>query len=351
MQKHTRIHLIVGLLIASVLMLNGCDKSKEASAPDQPAMPVEKVVAPAATSVPTAQKLPDMVSFEKDALYPEGLEYDAVNNRFLVTSLREGIVGTVTPDGNYKVLFQDANMVSAIGIRIDNERDRVLVCNSDPGVSVHTSKETQGKLAGLAVFQLSTGKLIKYIELAGLSEGGGHFCNDIALDSNGVAYVTDSFSPIIYKIDTNNNASIFLQNNKFAGEGFGLNGIVVKDDYLLVAKYNDGTLFKFPLDDPQKFSQVSIEGTYAGADGLLWAADGSLMLIANAQTNKVLKLTSEDNWASAKVAGSADTGQVFATTGKDINGDIYVLYAMLHVVFNPETKEHVKAFEIHKVML
>ena len=173
MQKHTRIHLIVGLLIASVLMLNGCDKSKEASAPDQPAMPEEKVVAPAATSVPAAQKLPDMVSFEKDALYPEGLEYDAVNNRFLVTSLREGIVGTVTPDGNYKVLFQDANMVSAIGIRIDNERDRVLVCNSYPGDSVHTSKETQGKLAGHAVFQLSTAKQIKNIELAGLSEDGG----------------------------------------------------------------------------------------------------------------------------------------------------------------------------------
>ena len=351
MQKHRRIYVIAGLLTASILLLNGCNKDNEASAPDQPAMPEEKAAAPAATSMSTEEGLPDIVSFEKDALYPEGLEYDAGNNRFLVTSLREGIVGTVTPDGDYEVLFQDGNMVSAIGIRIDKARDRVLVCNSDPGVSVHTNKETQGKLAGLAVFQLSTGKLIKYIDLAGLSEGGGHFCNDIALDSNGVAYVTDSFSPIIYKIDTDNNASIFMQNDKFAGEGFGLNGIVMKDDYLLVAKYNDGTLFKFPLDDPQKFSQVNIEGAYPGADGLLWADDGSLILIANAQTNKVLKLTSEDNWVSAKVAGSVDTGQVFATTGEDINGDIYVLYAMLHVVFNPETKEHVKAFEIHKVML
>jgi sugar lactone lactonase YvrE len=241
-------------------------------------------------------------------------------------------------------------MVSAIGIRIDTDRDRVLVCNSDPGVSIHTKPETQGKLAGLAVFQLSSGNLIKYIDLGSLSEGGGHFCNDIALDTNGVAYITDSFSPIIYKVDVDNNASIFLQNDQFTGEGFNLNGIVVKDDYLLVAKYNDGTLFKFPLDDPQKFSQVNIEGTYQGADGLLWAADGSLIMIANAQTNKVLKLTSEDGWASAKVASTADTGQVFPTTGKEINGNIYVLYAMLHVVFNPEAKEQVSTFEIHKIM-
>ncbi|MGD8592032.1 MAG: hypothetical protein PVF82_04325 [Gammaproteobacteria bacterium] len=350
MQKHARTHVIFGLLTISILILSGCGKGKETTPSEQAATPQALTTAPAETTMPAAQGLPDTISFKKDALYPEGLEYDTAKDRFLVTSLHEGTVGTVTPAGDYNVLFQDGHMVSAIGIRIDKDRDRVLVCNSDPGVSIHTKPETQGKLAGLGVFQLSTGTLIKYIDLASLSEGGGHFCNDIALDNNGVAYVTDSFSPIIYKVDADNNASIFLQNDKFTGEGFNFNGIVVKDDYLLVAKYNDGTLFKFPLDDPQKFSQVNLEGTYPGADGLLWAADGSLILIANAQTNKVLKLTSEDGWASAKVAGTADTGQVFPTTGKEINGDIYVLYAMLHVVFNPEAKEQVGTFEIHKIM-
>ena len=350
MQKHTSTHVFFGLLTASILMLSGCGKGKEATPPEQAAAPEAQSTAPADTAMSAAPSLPDTISFKKEALYPEGVEYDAANNRFLVTSLREGVVGTVTPDGIYNALFQDSQMVSAIGIRIDRDRDRVLVCNSDPGVSIHTKPETQGKLAGLAIFQLSSGNLIKYIDLASLSEGGGHFCNDIALDSNGIAYVTDSFSPIIYKVDAENNASIFMKNDQFAGEGFGLNGIVVKDGYLLVAKYNDGTLYKFPLDDPQKFSQVTIEGSYPGADGLLWAADGALILIANATTNKALKLTSDDDWASAKIAGIVDTGQVFATTGKQISGDIYVLYAMLHVVFNPETKEHVNTFEIHKTV-
>lgn len=350
MQKHKSIYIVSGLLMASILALAGCGKDKETPPAEKPAAPEAQTMPPAETPMPAAQLLPDMISFRKDALYPEGLEYDAANNRFLVTSLHEGIVGTVTPEGNYNALFQDSHMVSAIGIRIDKERDRVLVCNSDPGASIHTQKETQGKLAGLAVFQLSTGKLIKYIDLAALSEGGGHFCNDIALDGNGVAYVTDSFSPIIYKVGTDNNASIFLKNDRFVGEGFNLNGIVVKDDYLLVTKYNNGILFKVPLTDPQKFSQVAIEGTYPGADGLLWAADDSLIMIANLDTNKVLKLISDDNWASAKVTGTVDTGRVFATTGKTINGDIYVLHAMLHVLFNPETKEHVNTFEIHKIM-
>jgi DNA-binding beta-propeller fold protein YncE len=241
-------------------------------------------------------------------------------------------------------------MVSAIGIRVDSARDRVLVCNSDPGVSIHTKKENQGKLAGLAVFQLSTGKLIKYIDLGSLSKDGGHFCNDIALDkTTGVAYATDSFSPIIYKIDADNNASIFLNNDRFVGKGFNLNGIVVKDNYLIVAKYNEGLLFKVPLANPEQFSEISIPQKLVGADGLLWAADGSLIVICNMETNKVFKLTSTDDWASASVVKSVPTGQVFATTGVDINGSIYILHAMLHVLFNPKTTQQIDTFEIHKV--
>jgi DNA-binding beta-propeller fold protein YncE len=227
MQKHVQKLVILGLLTSLLLIVGGCGKRKETGAPEQAAPPTAMPKEQAAPSA-AMPSLPDVISFTKDALYPEGVDYDAKTNRFLVTSLHEGTVGTVSPEGNYQVLFQDDKMVSAIGIRIDNERDRVLVCNSDPGVSLHTQKETQGKLAGVAVFQLSTGKLIKYIDLASLSEGGGHFCNDIAVDGDGTAYVTDSFSPIIYKIDPDNNATILLKNDRFSGKGFNLNGIVVK---------------------------------------------------------------------------------------------------------------------------
>ena len=114
---------------------------------------------------------PDVVSFKKMALYPESVEYDAQRKSFLVTSLREGVVGAVKDDGTYSVIAQDPNMISAVGIRIDAARDRLFVCNSDPGVSIHTNPKTQLKLAGLAVFQLSTGYLIKYLNLAEGIEG------------------------------------------------------------------------------------------------------------------------------------------------------------------------------------
>ena len=70
--------------------------------------------------------------------------------------------------------------------------------------------------------------------------------------------------------------------------------------------------------------------------------------MANLKTNKTLRLTSTDNWTSAEVAGSVDTGDVFATTGVVRDGKIYALYAMLHVLFNPETKTHIEKFEIRQ---
>lgn len=303
---------------------------------------------------------PDIVSYEQTALYPEGVDWDAANRRFLVTSIREGVVGTVTDDGTYKVFAQDPRMVSAVGIRIDSGRDRVLVCNADPGASKHSSPKTTGKLAALAVFQLSTGKMIKYIDLAkGIK--GSHFCNDIVIDKDGTAYISDSFSTIIYKVSADYKASVFLDSKRFSGVGFNLNGLVIKDNYLLVDKYNDGTLFKVPLDNPKAFTQVKINEKFHGADGLLWAPDGTLVMIANdsahggsvpaIKTDMVIKLTSSDNWASAQVVSKVSTGDVFATTGVIRDGKIFVNYAMLHVLFNPKTKQHIKKFEIRQQKL
>ena len=300
---------------------------------------------------------PAVVEFNNDALYPEGVEWDARNQRFLVTSIRKGEIGSVKDDGTYWVFAKDPRMVSSVGIEIDAKRDRVLVCNADAGAGENSSKSTTGKLAALAVFQLSTGNLIKYIDLA-KDLGGGHFCNDIAIDKDGTAYITDSFSPIIYKVDASYNASVLINSKVFTGQSFNLNGIVVKDNYLLVAKMNSGQLFKVPLVNPSAFSEVRLKERFEGADGLVWAPDGSLMLIANnnahvgipasSSVNAVIKLTSDDNWASAKVKGRASTGDVFATTGTIRDGQVYVMHAMLHVLFNPKTKHQLQQFDIVK---
>jgi len=300
---------------------------------------------------------PDMVSFKSPALYPEGIAWDADHNRFLVTSIHKGVVGAVKVDGSYSVFARDPHMVSSVGIHIDAKRDRVLVCNADPGASEFSSKKTTGKLAGLAAFQLSTGKLIKYINLADGIDGG-HFCNDLTIDKDGTAYITDSFSQVVYKVDKNYHASVLINDKTFSGDSFNLNGIVVKDGYLLALKMNSGQLFKIPLDNPGNFSEVKLKKRIYGADGALWGPDGSLIVIANnnayvgakppVATNQVIKFRSHDNWATAEVVGQESTGDVFATTGTVKDGDIYVVHAMLQVLFNPKTEKQLAQFDIRR---
>lgn len=324
---------------------------------EKPGTEKEAAVKPADEQKTAA--LPDIVKVNSPALYPEGVEWDQANQRFLVGSLRKGTLGSVKDDGSYEVFATDPRMISSIGVELDSARDRVLVCNSDAGAGEKTSKETATRLAALAVFQLSSGKLIKYIDLAKGLEGG-HFCNDIALDKDGTAYITDSFSPIIYKVDPDYNASVLFSDPAFSGKSFNLNGIVVKDNYLLVVKMNSGQLFKIPLDNPKSFTEVEVMTSekFEGADGLLWAPDGSLILIAgnnahigvpaNTDTNAVFRLTSNDDWKTATVKGKSDTGDVFASTGTIRDGEIYVMHSMLHVLFNPETKQHIEQFDIKK---
>jgi len=300
---------------------------------------------------------PALVSFNSPSLYPEGVAWDAAHKRFLVTSIHKGVMGAVKEDGSYSVFARDPHMVSSVGLHIDAQRDRVLVCNADPGASEFSSKKTTGKLAGLAAFRLSTGKLIKYINLAD-GIGGGHFCNDLTIDKDGTAYITDSFSTVVYKVDKDYSTSVLINDQAFSGASFNLNGIVVKDGYLLALKMNSGQIFKIPLANPKAFSEVKLKNRIYGADGALWGADGSLIVIANnnayvgakppVATNKVLKLRSTDNWASADVIGQADTGDVFATTGTLKNGELYVVHAMLQVLFNPKTKHQLERFEIHR---
>lgn len=267
-------------------------------------------------------------------LYPEGVVYDAPRSRFLVSSLTRGDIGQVTDDGRYTPFIKDNRLVSAIGLHIDVDRNRLIVCISDPGVAVRTSPATQKKLAGLAVYSLVDGSLLHY---ANLAEGidGEHFANDAVVDSHGAIYVTDSFSPVIYKVDENYKSTEFLRNDRFAGQGFNLNGIEVIGDNLIVSKYNEGTLFRIPLANPEAFEAISLAAPLPGADGLLRMDDSTLLVVTNVGGGKdgVHFITSSDGWKTGSETRSVEKPWDFPTTAALRGNEAYVLSARLNRLF------------------
>jgi hypothetical protein len=288
------------------------------------------------------------LTVQKPALYPETIEYNRRDDKFLLGSFREGAIYEVDRSGSASLLVDDPRLCSVLGIALDVERGRLWAVNSDLGASLKPSPAGAKKLAGVGMYDLSTGKALSYVDLAPLSTGP-HLLNGIALDVAGTAYATDSFSPIIYKIDPGGLASIFLRSEQFAGEGINLNGVIAHPDgYLLVIKKSDGLLFKVPLARPEQFAKVTISERFVGGDGLTLVGRKNLVIIANrtpsTAANAAYSLVSEDGWLSARVDAVQQLGDGYPTTAVLRDKTIYVLQSKLNELIqsSPEQKAQLR---------
>lgn len=295
---------------------------------------------------------PQTVTINQPGLYPEGMQFDSLGRRYFVSSLMRGTIGQVTDDGTYAPFADDPQLISTDGLQLDLGRNRLLTTVGDLGVSRRTSPATTGQLAALASFDARTGARTAYVNLGALRPGQGHFANDIAVDAQGNAYVTDSFSPIIYKVTVQGQASVFFEDNSLAAPagGFGFNGIVFHPaGYLLVNHTSLGKLFKLPVGGTgtPTATVVATSQSLAGADGMRLQDAKTLLVVANIQ-GKVLRLASGDNFASAGVTGTFATGPNYPTSLTRRGPDVYVLYAHLDQIGGGQAVT--QQFTINKVV-
>lgn len=291
------------------------------------------------TSGASSGMLPQTIVYQTAGLFPEGIEWDAARERFLVGSLGLGTIYQVTDDGTATPLIEDADLISTVGIEVDEARDRLLVVNSD--AAVFSGVVPDGPQVSLAAYDLESGERLFFTDMTTLTEGAWHFGNDVAVDAEGNAYVTDSFYPAIYKVDLEGNASIFLEDQRFINEFFGLNGIEYHPDgYLLVALAGAGQIYKIPLDDPQSGVPVVLP-EFVGGDGLVLDEAGNLVVVATTfdssgnEQYEIVRLTSTDGWVSAQVSARVPD-EKGATTAAIRDGAVYVTYARLDALGSAE---------------
>jgi sugar lactone lactonase YvrE len=277
------------------------------------------------------------IKFSSQNSYPESVTFSAKQDVFLLGSVRQGLVAKLDHAGKYTPFIADNRLISTAGLLVDDARNTLWVTNSDPGVGERTATATQGKLAAIATYDATTGKPRLYFDLGSLS-AGSHFANDVTLDADGNAYITDSFAPIVYKIDTAGKASIFAQNPMFhTGDGFNLNGIAWhKDGYLLVDKYNTGELFRVSTSNPTDIEPVKLPEALPGADGI-HLVDGEHLIVAqNLGKDRIVELTSTDGWKSATIVRTKQGEASMPTAPITVGRDIYVLDSRLDTLFDPK---------------
>jgi sugar lactone lactonase YvrE len=312
----------LGLVAVASLALFGCTPEPEPEATATQAPPPPPPAPAAAPTAAPADELPEVIVAERGGFIPEGVEYDQAGERFLTGSLAEGTVFEVAADGSLTPFVTDPELVSSVGIEVDEPRDRLLVANSDSAVF---QGQTPGQ-AKLGVFSLTSGERLAMVDLAAtlddVPDDAAFFANDVAVADDGTIFVTDTQRNVLYEVDANYEASVF---HRFeATEGMALNGLVHHEDgYLLVISLGNGNLYKVPVDDPEATSQVMLPEPVTGGDGAVWTADGQLAIVSN-NSGRVVALESDDDWASAQIAAVAMyEGQ--ATTAAVVGDDVYIV--------------------------
>jgi sugar lactone lactonase YvrE len=301
-------HPLVSFAITGCALLIGC-----APEPESPT-----AVAP---PPPTPEGM--VITAARGGFIPEGIEYDQGSGRFLTGSLAEGTIFAVGRDGSVVPFIRDADLVSSVGIEADEPRDRLIVANSDRAAFAGTAAGQ----AKLGVYNLTTGERLAMVDLGatlGTPAPAKFFANDVTVDNDGNAYVTDTMNGVVYRVTRDYQASV-LHRFTDLPEGAQLNGIVYHDGgYLLVVAGQ--YMYKVPVANPAGTTQVNVAEPVGGQDGIVWASDGRLVATSNsAEEPRLVAFRSADDWVTAQRAGVAVlVGQ--ATTAAAVGADVWAVH-------------------------
>lgn len=209
------------------------------------------------------------------AFAPEGISHDAAGDLY-VGSLTQGRIVKISPRTGEVTEFATAGangLVSVVGLHVEN--DQAYACSSDPGVSALTGTAAPA----LVVFDTKTGAPAGRYPLP----EGGMFCNDIAALPDGTILATDSFAPRIYALFPGaDQLEIWLDDSRFVGDGFNLNGIAYDDGAVFVARYNTGTLHRIDLGADGRAGEITdlkMSAEIHGADGLTALGGGRFLIV------------------------------------------------------------------------
>eukprot|EP00249_Psilotum_nudum_P025195 c29444_g1_i1 orf=841-1824(+) len=194
----------------------------------------------------------DWIDYESNGWFRESFQWDPIERRFLLSAMEGGIAEVRVFDNTTKLVEKklvtdmDCGGNSTLGLTLDVQRHRVLTTIADV---------VGKKYSALAAYDTRTWQRLFLTKLAGPEELS--LAEDVTVDPNGTAYVTDAKGNAIWKVSEDGRATLLTndsllqsQPNKLPLKIMGLTGIQYHPDgYLLVVHSWSGTLFKVNLDN------------------------------------------------------------------------------------------------------
>ncbi|KAI9138712.1 hypothetical protein BKA69DRAFT_1040708 [Paraphysoderma sedebokerense] len=205
----------------------------------------------------------DRIKFNAPNLFPETIEFDGKD--FLLSSITQSVISKLTFDGKISTFINDTSVLgnSSFGMEIDSRNGRLLVTYSD------FTGATSGKpspFVGLGAYNLKTGDKIYLADLSNVGPGT-HMSNDVTVDKEGNAYVTDNVQGLVWKVSKDGSKSEVFANDPIlkAGVDFSPSPLALNvegieyhpDNFLIIGNFGAKKLFKIDIETRKS---IEIEG-------------------------------------------------------------------------------------------
>lgn len=284
---------------------------------------------------PSFARTPHVINFRSLNLYPEGLTWDPSAQHFIVGSQHHRTIHSVSDAAVVETLISDPTLpqnATILGLAIDSIHNRLLAL-------VHSAAPLP-PFNALAAYDLRSRRRVFLSllddETPGVITIKRHVANDVAVDFNGNAYVTNSAGNFIWKVDKDGEASVFSRSPVFSESPLavdpdapfsecGLNGIAyVSKGYLLAVQSNTGKMFKVNADDGLA-RRVLLTEDLVWADGIAVRSDGVVLVVSH---HTLWFIKSHDSWAEGVVYDKTALNQEKFATSVTVGGEdrAYVLY-------------------------
>ena len=256
---------------------------------------------------------------ERD-LAPEGIAYDPVDKSFYVSSISKHKIVRLAPDGSatdFKSSGQDG-LGETLGMKVDAKR-RYLWVTSDSFAG-----DPKGSRFALYQYDLSTGALRFKHAAANGAEG---FLNDIALNSKGEAFATNTTTGEVFRASPDRDGLELLLPRDSVGQA---NGIALSPDdkvlfvagWIGVARVDVATKQFKLLSKPLNISDAGLDGLYF--------YKGALISIQNPDLHpsRVVRYVLNPRWDTITSADVLETYSALSelpTTGTIVGDSLYFM--------------------------
>ena len=273
-----------------------------AGAATAPAVAAGSRVAAAAgqsATAPSTRSLtrPVNVTIDDTAVYPESIT--STSDGTLINGSVKGIVyralRTQTTATPWIRSTPENGMLSVLGVLADERSGTLWLCSAP--MPVPGAPPAAGKASSLMTFDLRTGQPKASYPFPAPASA----CNDVAVDSTGAAFATDTPNGRIFKLAKNAKAlELFSQDDKLKG----IDGIVFGGDgTLYVNIVSRGALVRVDRKADRSFgglTELALSEPVKGPDGFRLIS-GNRFLLAEGNGGRVDEITIRGNEAQVKV--------------------------------------------------